>query len=142
MRTGETEEDKKMGFDIYTACAMQAEVFATRERSDIKRNLRRCLELIDVAPEASLTAKDGYSAESWAPVKLVCFNEFFIQGHDATWSFEHYMKEVVVEVPGEETEQLSKKAREHNIYISGCVLEYLEGTDRICPEESSDEIRT
>jgi predicted amidohydrolase len=113
-----------MGYDIFTACAMQADVYATRKRADIKRNLKRCLELIDVAPEASSTAKDSYKAETWAPVKLVSFNEFFLQGHDATWSFDHYMKQVVVEVPGEETEQLSRKAKEHNIYISGCVLEY------------------
>ena len=113
-----------MGYDIYTACAVQSEVFATRERSDIRKNLKRCLELIDLAPEAALTAKDSYKAESWAPVKLISFNEFFIQGHDATWSFEYYMKEVVVEVPGEETELLSKKAKEYGIYISGCVLEY------------------
>ena len=77
-----------------------------------------------MAPQYPLTAKDSYKAESWAPLKLVAFTEFFIQWHEGTWPFEHYMNEVVVEVPGEETEKLSRKAKEHKIYISGCVLEY------------------
>lgn len=113
-----------MGYDIYTACAIQPEVWLVHKRSDIKKNLDRCLELIDAAPQSSFAAKGSYKAESWAPLKLISFPEFFIQGHEGTWSFEHYMKEVIIEIPGEETEKLAKKAKEHDIYISGCALEY------------------
>ena len=113
-----------MAYDIYTACAIQPEVWVAHKRDEIKKNLNRCLELIDVAPQAAFTAKGSYEAESWAPLKLITFPEFFIQGHEGTWNFEHYMKEVVIEIPGEETERLSRKAKEHDIFISGCALEY------------------
>ena len=38
-------------FDIYTAVAMQPEIIAVSKREDIRKNLKRNLELIDAAPQ-------------------------------------------------------------------------------------------
>lgn len=111
-----------MKYDIYTAVAIQNEVNVASARSDIQRNLTRCLELIDSAPQFCYAAK-GHYAGSWAPIRLVSFSEFFIQGHEAHWPYQHYIDNVLIELPGPETERLSAKAREHGIYIAGCALE-------------------
>jgi predicted amidohydrolase len=111
-----------MGYDIYTAVAIQPEVILVETRDDIMKNLKRCLELIDAAPQVTITAKGGYQG-SWAPIKLISFPEFFIQGHEGTWSYEHYINEVLIEIPGEETRLLSEKAKEYNVYIAGTALE-------------------
>ncbi len=109
--------------DIYTACAVQTAVKAVQTRADRKRNVKRCLELIDVSPQLGITATAGFDSEHWAPVKLVCFPEFTFQGHESTWSKEHYLNHVVVEIPGEETDSFARKAKEHGIFISICALE-------------------
>ncbi|HOV80392.1 MAG TPA: nitrilase-related carbon-nitrogen hydrolase [Bacillota bacterium] len=111
-----------MKCDIYTAVAIQPEVKVVEKRSDIEKNLKRCLELIDVAPQTAPSAKEKYEG-NWAPIKLISFPEFFIQGHEGHWPFEHYINEVLIEIPGEETRRLAEKAKEYNIYIAGCALE-------------------
>jgi predicted amidohydrolase len=110
-------------YDIYSAVAVQPEIKSVEDRSDIQRNMKRTLELIDVAPQVSLTAKSSYSDPCWAPIKLVSFPEFFLQGHEGSWPYQHYLDNVLIELPGEETEQLAKKAKEYEIYIAGCALE-------------------
>lgn len=109
-------------YDIFTAVAIQPEIKTVEKRSDIQRNLQRILELIDVAPQTSPTAKETYEG-SWAPIKLISLPEFFMQGHEGNWPYQHYLDEVLIELPGEESEKLAKKAREYNIYIAGCALE-------------------
>jgi formamidase len=109
--------------DIYTACAVQNIVKVTETRTDIKQNIKRCLELIDICPQMTATATEGFDAENWAPVKLVCFPEFSFQGHQPTWSYEHYLNNVVIEIPGEETERFAQKAKEYKIFIILCALE-------------------
>ena len=111
-----------MQYDLFTAVAMQPEIYVVHERSDISKNLTRCLELIDAAPQVQVTAKEGYEG-NWAPIKLISFPEFFIQGHEGHWPYDHYLKEVLIELPGEETALLAEKAKEHKVYIAGCVLE-------------------
>jgi formamidase len=108
--------------DIYTAVAIQNEIKVVEKRSDISKNLTRCLELIDVAPQTSPTAKGGYTG-NWAPIKLISFPEFFIQGHEGHWPYDHYINEVLIEIPGQETEKLAEKAKEYKIFIAGCALE-------------------
>ncbi|MBF8270868.1 MAG: hypothetical protein HW386_2577, partial [Gammaproteobacteria bacterium] len=109
-------------YDIYTAVAIQPEIKVIAERADIHRNLKRCLELIDAAPQVQPTAKEHFEG-NWAPIKLIAFPEFFITGHEGHWQFDHYLKNVLIEIPGEETELLARKAKEHNVYIAACALE-------------------
>ncbi|NHM26565.1 hypothetical protein G7K71_06085 [Desulfofundulus sp. TPOSR] len=109
-------------YDIFTAVAVQPEIKAVEDRSDIKKNLKRTLELIDVAPQISLTARSNYNEPCYAPIKLIAFPEFFLQGHEADWSYQHYLDNVLIELPGEETEQLARKAKEYDVYIAGCAL--------------------
>ncbi len=109
-------------YDIFQAVAVQPDVKCVEKRSDIQKNLNRILELIDVAPQISMQAKSNYLEPSWAPFKLISFPEFFIQGHEGNWKYQHYLDEVLIEVPGPETEQLAKKAKEYQIYISACAL--------------------
>jgi predicted amidohydrolase len=80
------------------------------------------LELIDSAPQCHLAAKEHYEG-NWAPIKLISFPEFFLTGHEAHWPFEHYVNEVLIELPGEETRRLAEKAKEYGLYIAGCALE-------------------
>lgn len=109
-------------YDIFTAVAIQPEVKIVEKRADIMTNLNRCLELIDSAPQVQPSAKEGYEG-NWAPIKLISFPEFFIQGHEGHWSYEHYIKEVLIDFEGKEMELLAQKAKEHKVYIAGCVLE-------------------
>ncbi|MBX5467307.1 MAG: hypothetical protein K6U14_07440 [Firmicutes bacterium] len=111
-----------MGYDLYTAVAIQPEIRVAETRADIQKNLERCLELIDAAPQVQATAKEGF-AQTFAPIKLISFPEFFIQGHEGHWPLEHYLENVLIEIPGEETFRLGQKAREHDIFIAGCALE-------------------
>jgi hypothetical protein len=57
-------------FDIYTAIAVQNDVKVISDRSDIDRNLTRCLELIDSAPQLCYTARGGYEG-SWDPMDTI-----------------------------------------------------------------------
>ncbi|WP_158736831.1 nitrilase-related carbon-nitrogen hydrolase [Alteribacillus sp. YIM 98480] len=111
-----------MAYDIYTAVAIQPEVKIVKKRSDIMDNLKRCLELIDAAPQVQPSAKEGFE-NNWAPIKLISFPEFFIQGHEGHWPYEHYINEVLVDFKGEEMTLLANKAKEHKVYIAGCILE-------------------
>lgn len=109
-------------YDIYTAVAMQPEIVAVSKREDIQKNLQRNLQLIDAAPQCQPSAKEHYEG-NWAPIKLISFPEFFLTGHEGHWPFDHYVNEVLIEIPGEETEQFARKAREYGVYIAGCALE-------------------
>jgi formamidase len=109
-------------YDIYTAVAMQPDIKAVEKRADIRRNLQRCLELIDAAPQIQPTAKEHYEG-NWAPIKLISFPEFFVTGHEGHWPFDHYVNEVLIEIPGEETRVLAEKAKAYGVYIAGCALE-------------------
>jgi predicted amidohydrolase len=109
--------------DIYTACAIQPVVRAVKTRADMKHNIKRCLEMIDASPQLGVTATEGFTSDHWAPVKLICFPEFTFQGHESTWSLQHYLDNVVITIPGEETERFAQKAREYQVYIIICALE-------------------
>lgn len=69
-------------------------------------------------------------ANTWPPspqgVQLVVFPEFCINGIDTTWSRKQILN-TVISVPGPETEQLGKKAKELNCYI--CFANYSKDPD-------------
>lgn len=111
-----------MGYDIYTAVAIQPEIKLVEKREDIMKNLKRVLELIDAAPQVQPTAKEGYEG-NWAPIKLISLPEFFIQGHEGHWTYDHYINEVLLSFDSEEMYLLAEKAKEHKVYIAGCILE-------------------
>ncbi len=78
--------------------------------------------LIDAATQLGSTARENYG-EGWAPLKLVCFTEFFLQGSSGRLSLEDYLRNIVIEIPGPETKALGEKAKQRNIWIAGQALE-------------------
>lgn len=72
-------------------------------RQGIKNNLNLMLELIDFTQ--SRRHKD-----------LLIFHEFPLTGSSIRWNREEQMR-VAVDVPGEETEIIAKKAKQYNCYI-------------------------
>ncbi len=109
--------------DMYHAGCIQPIIRSANTREDIKRNVQRCCELIDAAPQFSIAGAKGSYKNWWAPFKLLSFPEFFIQGHEGNWPYQHYIDNVLIELDGPELEPIRKKAMEHNIYIAGCALE-------------------
>ena len=69
-----------------------------------QQNLAHMLELID-------------AANNWGgPKDLLCFHEFPITGYSNKWDRQDLLK-VAIEIPGEETEAIGKKAKEYGSYI-------------------------
>jgi len=78
-----------------------------RQERNLRKNLKRWLQLLDVM----VVYWSGLIA---APCRLVVFPEFGLHGlpqkPDGSWNG------VAIDIPGEETELLGKKAKELNIY--------------------------
>jgi predicted amidohydrolase len=96
--------------DYFAVLAVQPDVYYCSDRNEIvEKNLKRHLQLLDFLVPFS-------SGICGAPVRLAVFPEFAFhslpQNPDGTWNG------VAVEIPGEETELLAKKAKELNIYIA------------------------
>ncbi|WP_019508283.1 nitrilase-related carbon-nitrogen hydrolase [Pleurocapsa sp. PCC 7319] len=67
-------------------------------------NLNHMLELID-------------AANDWGgPKDLLVFHEFPLTGYSHKWNRQDVLK-IAIEIPGEETEAIGKKAKEYNSYI-------------------------
>ena len=67
-------------------------------------NLNHMLQLID-------------AAKNWGgPKDLLLFHEFPITGYSNKWNREDVLK-LAIEIPGEETEAIGKKAKEHGCYV-------------------------
>ena len=110
-------------YPYYTAAAVQGDQWdASKDRSNIQRNLERSLVLIDAATQLGSTARENYG-EGWAPLKLVCFTEFFLQGSSGRLSLEDYLRNIVIDIPGPETQVLGEKAAQRKIWIAGQALE-------------------
>jgi len=96
----------------YTALVMQPHVHVAEDRSDIKRNVDRALQMIDFGV--------GYCWE--LPARLVVFPEYFMQGVTTPGKGEHgidsFMKKAIT-FDGPEFRALSDKAREYGIWIAG-----------------------
>jgi len=91
---------------VYTACIVQPICKFVYKRKEIRENLIRYLQLIDTV---------GARFGGWAPLKLVAFPEDFLQGFTARASIEDYKREILIMLPGEETDQLGERARKYGI---------------------------
>lgn len=97
----------------YRAVCLQANCYSAASRDDIWKNLARDLELID------------FACDSLKPVRLIAFPEFFLQG-SRVGAKRRTLEEtlaIALELPGEESEKLGEKARQHGTFISGGVIE-------------------
>ena len=93
--------------DMIRVAAIQSPVKAVdaaNPKPGIKANLDRMLNEIDAA--------NGFTG----PKDLVCFHEFPITGW-SPWTREQALK-VAIELPGEESEIIGKKAKQYNCYIA------------------------
>lgn len=113
MNTAAIVED----LDTYTACLVQPVIKFAYKRDDISENLERYLGLID-------TVARRFGSPS-APLKLMAFPEFFLQGFTTRpdIDMDYYKREILITLPGPESDRLAAKARQHGIYILGCALE-------------------
>jgi len=96
--------------DYFCVGAVQPEVFHCNERKEIpEKNLNRWLQHLD-------SLVPFWTSLIGAPCRLVVFPEFGLHGipwnHDGRWDG------VAIDIPGEETELLGKKAQELGIYIA------------------------
>lgn len=100
-------------YDSYAAIGLQPRIYGCRNRRDVKRNLENLTRLID---EAMFTSPLGGGGD----IKLVALTEGAVQGWWDDYSGMDqaaYCRDIAVTIPGEETEVLAKKAKEHNIYL-------------------------
>ena len=97
----------------YAAVAISPTTVSVGSRDDVKRNLKRATELMDIACM--------YAATEGAPPRLVVIPEMSLQG--ALRNFKGGDRaleaELCAEIPGPETEVLGAKARELNAYVVG-----------------------
>jgi predicted amidohydrolase len=93
--------------DVVTLGVVQSRVRAVdvaRLRQTRKANLDHMLELID-------------NAQNWGGRRdILFFHEFPITGYTGAWNHEQALR-VAIDIPGEETEAIAKKAREHQCMI-------------------------
>src|SRR3989442_11029906 len=95
----------------YTAVGLIPTVRGIRKRKDIKINLEHLSHLVKAA--SWLSALD-------IPVRLIGFPEGALQAfNDEVLDLDHvkFASECAIDIPGEETEELGKIAREYNAFI-------------------------
>src|SRR4030042_3891132 len=107
----------------WSAVVVQPEQINASSRKDINSNLEKYCRFIDMVAAAGASAKMK-GEEGFAPVKLVTFPEFFLQGWSLTADLEKHKRDILIEIPGEETKKLGEKAKANNVYIAGAALEY------------------
>jgi predicted amidohydrolase len=106
VRADGTYPTVKLRQDVITAAVVQTRVNGVSGANpgpDLRRNLDYFLECIDIA--------QGYGGRS----DLLLFHEFPITGFSDWTRDEHYR--IAIEVPGPETEEVAKKAKQYNCYI-------------------------
>src|SRR2546422_10818036 len=95
----------------YTAVGLIPTVRGIRRRKDIKLNLDHLKHLVKAA--SWLSALD-------IPVRLIAFPEGALQAfNDEVLDLDHvkFARECAIDIPGEETEELGKIAREYDAFI-------------------------
>jgi predicted amidohydrolase len=98
----------------YSAAACQTDLPNPLDRSQMRSNTDRMLNMIDSAVAG---------AAPFLPVRLVVFPEF-AHAAPAFTTVGELLEKLAVPVPNEHTERLTAKARRHGIYIqSGSMLE-------------------
>src|SRR2546426_5631506 len=88
----------------YMALALQPTMRGCRKRSEVAVNIGHISEVIDAA--VWLRAID-------LPVRLICVPEGCLQGFTDEvfdWDHEKYVDEMALDIPGEESEALGRKA--------------------------------
>ena len=113
----------------YTAVAVQTESYNIWKRKTIDKNLERAMQLIEFSCTSTGTSTTGSQTTGYAPVKLITFPEFFLQGYTASADIKKYKEDILIQIPGKETEQLGRLAKKYRIYICGAALEEIEGWD-------------
>ena len=103
----------------YYAVAIQQRVIAAWMDKDAHaKNLKRSCELIDRAVDATAQTMKGP-----AP-KLIVFPESFLHGFGPARKRTHLTNSrMALSLPGEQTERLGEKAKEHGCYIAGAMWE-------------------
>ena len=101
----------------FTACVVQPVVRFAYTRNEVQATLQHYLKQID-----GIARRFG----GWSPLKLIAFPEFFLQGFTTRpdIDIEYYRKEILITLPGAESDALAAKCRQHQIYILGCALEH------------------
>src|SRR6201988_2571950 len=95
----------------YPAVGLIPTVCGIRSRKDIKVNLEHLKHLVKAA--SWLSALD-------IPVRLIAFPEGALQAfNDEVLDLDHvkFARECAIDIPGEETEELGKIAKEYNAFI-------------------------
>lgn len=117
----------KRSFEPYQVVACQHELVPARVgrrfRDNIEKNLEHYCDLIDFCHDKFFSVS--------GPIRLVTFGEFSITGlywacdrGDKTFNNTEVIKHLAIRIPGEETDLLAEKAKEHNCYIAAANLEY------------------
>ena len=107
-------EGSKPEYPTYTAVALQPMAYGCTNKNDVQKNLKNQIELIDNAFINSYLVGGG-------AVKLVALAEGSFQGfYDELNHMDHatYCRDIAIRIPGEETAQLARKAKEYDIYIA------------------------
>ena len=98
----------------YAAAACQTDLPNPRDRSEMRANTDRMLEMIDAAVAGSAP---------FLPVRLVVFPEF-AHAAPAYATVAELLDRLAVPIPNEHTDRLGRAARRHQIYIqSGSMIE-------------------
>jgi predicted amidohydrolase len=98
--------------DPFAVVALSPRTFTVKDRGDALENVKRINQFMDTA--VMVAAWEG------APVKLVAIPEMAIQGMiQNTPGNREREAHFAVTIPGPETDELGKKARELNTYIAG-----------------------
>src|SRR6266487_6358723 len=95
----------------YTAVGLVPTVRGIRTRADIKINLEHLAHLVKAA--SWLSSLD-------LPVRLIAFPEGALQAfNDKVLDIDHvqFARECAIDIPGEETEELGKIAKQYNAFI-------------------------
>ncbi len=95
----------------YTAVGLIPTVRGIRKRKDIKLNLDHLHHLVKAA--SWLSSLD-------LPVRLIAFPEGALQGfNDEVLDLDHvqFAREGAIDIPGEETEDLGRIAKEYNAFV-------------------------
>ncbi|MBU0992770.1 MAG: hydrolase [Proteobacteria bacterium] len=106
--------EPELNYPTYIGVALQPRAYGCRNKEEVRKHLKIQLNLIDDAFINSYLVGGG-------AVKLVALAEGSIQGwYDELNNMDHatYCKDIAIRIPGEETEELARKAREYDIYIA------------------------
>ena len=110
-----------MSIDAYQAAAMQPGVVQVRRRTQILQNVKRACVIARDAAQAAVHTP--LLKTQHLPMKLIVFPEFFLQGWTGQAGLEDYVRDVLITIPGEETDRLSELCVELDVFICGGVLE-------------------